>query len=90
MLGLEPGQNPVQESNPCDQDLNPAKTQGTWFQDMMKLRFLISARRKNSVRDKVIGKKWIYSDSERSTLHRQNVGQCRGQVGGPEMWLVSF
>ena len=90
MLGLEPGQNPVQESNPCDQDLNPAKTQGTWFQDMMKLRFLISARRKKSVRDKVIGKKWIYSDSERSTLHRQNVGQCRGQVGGPEMWLVSF
>ena len=26
--------------------------------------------RKNSVRDKVIGKKLIYSDSERSTLHR--------------------
>ena len=25
---------------------------------------------KNSVRDTVIGKRWIYSDSERSTLHR--------------------
>ena len=36
----------------------------------MKLRFLMSHHRKNSVRDKVMGKKWIYSDSERSTLHR--------------------
>ena len=26
----------------------------------MKLRFLMSHHRKNSVRDKVIGKKWIY------------------------------
>ena len=39
----------------------------------MKLRFLISHHRKNSVRDKVIGKMWIYSDSERSTLHRHSV-----------------
>ena len=70
--------------------LETAKTHGTWFQDIMKLRFLMSHHRKNSVREKVIGKKWIYSDSERSTLHRQNVGQCRGRVGGPEMWLVSF
>ena len=36
----------------------------------MKLRFLMSHHRKNSVREKVIGKKWIYSDIERSTLHR--------------------
>ena len=28
-----------------------------WFQDLMKLRFLMSHRRKNSVRGKVIGKK---------------------------------
>ena len=34
----------------------------------MKLGFLMSYHRKNSVRDKVIGKKWIYS--ERDTLHR--------------------
>ena len=34
----------------------------------MKLRFLMSHHRKNSVRDKVIGKKWIYL--ERDTLHR--------------------
>ena len=40
----------------------------TWLQDQMKLRFLISHHRKNSVRDKVIGKKWIYLDTERSTL----------------------
>ena len=43
----------------------------------------MSAHRKNSVRDKVIGKKWIFSDLERNTLHRKNVGHCRG---GPEMW----
>ena len=35
-------------------------------------------RKKNSVRDKVIGKKWIYSDSERSTLHR---------VGDRTVWV---
>ena len=43
--------------------------QNNWFQDLMKLRFLMSHRRKNSVRDKVIGKKWIYL--EKSTFHRQ-------------------
>ena len=32
----------------------------------------MSHHRKNSVRDKVIGKKWIYL--ERNTLHRQSVG----------------
>ena len=36
----------------------------------MKFGFLMSPHRKNSVRDKVIGKEWIYSDTERSTLHR--------------------
>ena len=46
----------------------------------MKLMFLMSHHRKNSVRDKVIGKKWSYSDSERSTFHRQSVGQCRGWI----------
>ena len=44
-------------------DSNPAKTYSTWFQDLMKLRFLMFHRRKNSVRDKLIGKKRIYSDS---------------------------
>ena len=75
---------------PCtsDWDLNPcARTRTwpkpivfqlrphTWFQDLMKLRFLMSHCRKNSVRDKVIGKKWIYL--ERNTLHRQSVGHLR-------------
>ena len=36
----------------------------------MKLRFLMSHHRKNAVRDRVTGKKWIYPDSERSALHR--------------------
>ena len=51
----------------------------TWFQHSVKLRFLMSHCRKNSVRDKVIGKKWIYL--KRNTLHRQcgpseNVSCC--------------
>ena len=64
--------------NPCDWDLKPAKTHISWFQGLIKLRFLMSHPRKNSVRDKVIGKKWIYSDSERNTLHRQSVCLHRG------------
>ena len=36
--------------------------------------------RKNSVRDKVVGTKWIYSDSERSTFRRQSRGHQSGQV----------
>ena len=56
--------------NPCDQDSNLAKTHGTWFQDLMKLRFLMSHCRKSSVRDDVIDKKWAYSHSEGNTLHR--------------------
>ena len=32
----------------------------------MKLGFLMARCRKNSVRDKVIGKKWAYSDTEHS------------------------
>ena len=50
-----------------DWDLNPAKTHSTWFQNLMKLRLLMFHHRKNSVREKVIGKKWIYSDSEKYT-----------------------
>ena len=71
--------------------LETAKTHGTWFQDIMKLRFLMSHHRKNSVREKVIGKKWIYSDIERSTLHRLSVGHHRGRMRPQNlMWLVSI
>ena len=59
--------------------LKPSQNPGNCFQDQMKLKFLMSHHRKNSVRDEVMGKKWIYSDSKRSTLHRQSVGHCRGQ-----------
>ena len=41
----------------------------------VNLRFLISCCRKNSVRDKVKGKKWIYLKGK--TLHRQSVGRLR-------------
>ena len=58
-----------------------------WFQDLMILRFLMSHHRKNSVRDKVIGKKWIYLD--RNTLHRQSVGHLRRQEWSHNVvWLV--
>ena len=60
--------------NPCGQDSNTAKSYGIWFQDLMKLR-LMSHLRKNSVKDKVIGKKWI--NLERKARHRQNVGHHR-------------
>ena len=73
-LQAEPSQNPAWDLNPRGWDSNLAKTHGTWFQDLMKLGFLMSHRRKNSVRDKVTGKKWIYSDTERSTLQRQSRG----------------
>ena len=74
--------------NPRGWDSDPAKTHSTWFQDLVKFRFLMSHPRKNSVRDKVIGKKWIYSDSERSTLHRVwaiEEGEC-----APKFGVVSF
>ena len=45
----------------------------------MKLRFCISHHRKNSVRDKVIGKKWIYL--ERYTFQRQNAVISKGENG---------
>ena len=58
--------------NPHDLDSNPAKTHSTWFQDLVKPRFLMSHCSKNSVRNKVIGKKWIHL--EKNTLHRQEYG----------------
>ena len=60
--------------NPHGQDSNTAKTYRIWFQDLMKLR-LMSHLRKNSVKDKVIGRKWI--NLERKARHRQNVGHHR-------------
>ena len=49
----------------------------TWFQDLLKLRFLMSHRRKNLMRDKVMGKKCL--SLERETLDRQSVGHLRGR-----------
>ena len=92
-LGLEPM---CWDSNPAKTllgtwtsiglGLNRAKTHSTWLQDLMKLRFLVSHRRKNSARHKVIDKKWIYLDLERSTLHSVWAiieGEC-----SLEMWLL--
>ena len=48
----------------------------------------MSHQRKNSVRGKVIDKKWIYLD--RDTLHRQNVGHLRRQVQPWNMAWLAF
>ena len=77
------------ELEPICWDSNPAKTHSSWFQGLMKLRSLMSHHRENSVRDKVIGKKWIYSDSERSTLHRQ-CGPLQRASMGLKYGMVSF
>ena len=53
-------------------------------QDLLKLRFLMSCHRMNSVRDKVIGKKWIYI--ERKTFHRVWVISDSGN----RVWGVSL
>ena len=90
LLSLKPFTSD-RDSNPHGWDSNPAKTHSTWFRDLMKLRFLMTHHRKNSVRDKVIGKKWIYSDTERSTLYRQNVGNRRGWMqAAVKCGMVSF
>jgi len=88
-LGLKPSQNPVWDLYPRGWDLSPAKTHSTWFQDLMKLRLLMSHHRKNSVRDKVKCENWIYSDTERNTFHRQSVGHCRGWMHC-EIWCDLF
>ena len=83
--------------NSCGWYSNPAKTHSTWFQDLMKLRFfffflklrfLMSHVRKNSVRDKVIGKKWIYL--ERNTLHRKCGPSQRVSLALPKFGVVSY
>ena len=50
----------------------------TWFHNLTKLRFLISYLRKNSVRDKVIGKKWIYL--ERNIVQRRQKEKRVGEI----------
>ena len=53
----------------------------------MKLRFLMSHHRKNSVRDKVIGKKWLYL--ERNIIHRQHGPSWKERVPS-KYGVVSF
>ena len=49
----------------------------------------MSHHRKNSERDRVISKKWIYSDSERSARHRRSVSHRGGRVWPQNVaWLV--
>ena len=50
----------------------------TWFQDLMKLRLFMSHYRRNSVGDRVIGKKWIYL--ERNIVQRRQKEKRVGEV----------
>ena len=70
-------------SAPLSQDSSPAKTHGAWLQGLMKLRLLMS-HCKNSVRDTMIGNRWICSDLERGTI--QECGPL--QSGVPWQWNV--
>ena len=90
MLAFELSQNPAWDLNPHGWDSNPAKTHSTQFQNLMKLRFLMSHHRKNSVSDKVVDKKWIYSDTERSTLHRQCEPLQKASAAAAKCGMVSF
>ena len=55
----------------------------------MKLRFFMFHCRKNSVTDKVIGKKCIYSDTERSTLQTE-CGPLQRVSAAPDFGVVGF
>ena len=76
-------------SAPLSWDLNQTKTHGAWLQELMTLRLRTSHWKKNSVRDTVIGKRWICSDSERSTLCGCGPLQ-RASVSAMEYGVASF
>ena len=69
-----------------DQDLCPAKTQRAWFQNLTKLRFLMSRCRKNSVRDTVISNNrflWIKREAHfQGRGPSQRVSVCQGMFDG--------
>ena len=71
--------------SPCAWDSNPAKTHGTWFQDLMKFRFLMSHGRKNSVREKVISKKG-FIQIQREAYSTDRVWAIAEGEHGPEIW----
>ena len=52
--------------------------------DLLRSKFFVSWCRKNSVRHKVIGKKWTYL--ERNTLYRHSVGPP--QKEGNTAWFI--
>ena len=63
----------------------------TWSQDSMKLRFFVSCCRKNSLRDKMIGKKWIYLDISWSVCSPfQKVRTALGETHSiVKVWAIS-
>ena len=87
-LGLEPK---VEDSNPAKTltgDLNPwsFKWDHVWSQDFNEAQVLHVSIQKNSMRDKVIGKRSIYL--ERNTLHR--VWAILIDESGTRVWGCQF
>ena len=52
LLGLKNSQNPAWDLDPRDWDLNIAKSHGTCFQNLMKLRFSMSSQKEFSERQR--------------------------------------
>ena len=75
--------------SPCVWDSNPAKTHGTWFQDLRKFRFLMSHGRKNSVREKVISKKG-FIQIQREAYSTDRCGPLQRVSAATKYGLVSF
>ena len=55
--------------------------------DLLRIRFFVSHGRRNSVGDKVIGKKWILFRRKHTP---QSVGRRRGQVEAVKCAVISF
>ena len=61
----------------------------TWYLDLLRLRSFASHHRKNSVRDKMIGKKWILF-REKHTPQTECRPRQRTSVGASKCGVVSF
>ena len=60
-----------------------------WFQDPVKLEFLMSYHRKNSLRDKMVGKTWIYLEKPPPPPERVWT-ISEGEGGSHNSFLLSF
>ena len=87
-LGLKPSQNPAWDLKPTWLGLEPSPNPQCLVSGPNEA-WVLDVSSQKEFKDKVIGKIWIYSDSERSALLRQNVGHHRGRVWSQNvLWSV--